>query len=228
MSMADITAAATAMTALQQAYSGKIAAIDAQVAAKKAEVDAFVLTAREKLAVADQALFDPATLYSKNSLNLGVDPSNPTQTVWTEMVSPSTPYIYMDYAENFASLQFARAIASLPGYSENPNFSNDYSVTIIDFVFFETGKTSQSLNDRLAQTLDVPASTWDTGATPRGKIAPIITLPNKQWSLCNPYIRFRNIVPNLAGKPAGTAPQAIAGFGGNTVFALQTASAHRK
>jgi hypothetical protein len=228
MSMAEITAAAQAMRAIQQEYSGKITAINATVNAKKAEVDLFLLNAREKIAVADQAIYNPATIFSKTSLNLAADPNAPSQSIWLEMVSSTTPYIYMDYAANFGSVEFARAFANLPGFAENPNFINDRSASLIDVVFFEIGRPSQELNDRLTATGILPAFTWDTSASPRGKIVPIVPQAGRQWALCNPYIRFRNIVPQLAAQPAGTLPQPIGAFGGNTTFALQTASAHKK
>lgn len=47
MSMADLTAATAAMTALKDKYHGKAAEIDAKVAVKSAEVDAFLANAAD-------------------------------------------------------------------------------------------------------------------------------------------------------------------------------------
>ena len=228
MSMAIITQAATAITALEAEVRGKMAAINAQVDAKKAEVDTFLLNAREKIAVSDKVLFNPATTYSKTSLNLAVDPADNTRTVWSERIAADVPYLYLDYTQNFGSVELARAFASLPGFAENPSFTNDYSASVLDIVFFEIGKTSAELNARIAATGVVPAFSWDTSACPRGFIVPNVSQAGRQWALSNIYIRFRNIVPNLAGKPAGTLPQPIAGFGGNTVFALYQAALNKK
>jgi hypothetical protein len=230
MSMAQITQAAESLRAAEAAYNGKIAAINAAVATKSAEVDAFLLTAREKLTAPIGINFNPQTIHSKTSRALAVDPANNTRTVWAavnQMDSQSYAYSISELT-HFAMLSLPRSYASFPGFFENPQYGVDKSVSEMDFVVASIGSTSEQINAALNLGQIVPgvAATWSF-ASVTIKVPIVKSIQAETGFLL--FQRFRNrFLRELPGADPATPPQPIATFGGNSSFAISNLNIFRK
>jgi hypothetical protein len=227
MSMAQITAAAEAMAALSQEYHGKIDQINAVVAAKSAEVDQFVLTARNKLAAHRVLNFDPTIMYSKTGMNIAVDPTDPSRTQWVKLNPMNSDYFNLDAVNDFAALRLSRAFSFAPGEAEVPLYATDYCSTSSEFILSKQDATSAQINAQLGVSVIVPAKLGQASLASVSSFVPILAVASTDpfYSL---WVRFSNSIRPPANKPPGTLAQAIGAFGGNAMFRLIAVNAYQK
>ena len=224
MSMDRITQAAQAMEDLTSDF----AAMDITLEAKKAEIDQFLLNARQKIGTPDQLIFDGATIFSKTSLNLATDNASPSRTVWHELPPIIDQKIYgVSAVNNFAALSLSRDFQSPPGYYEANKFQVDWSLTDIEFVVAPAGGANQISAFIAAQAI-TPAIAGFGGFRASALIVPILDIAPLATGRAL-FMRFKNKALTAQPEvPDDFVPQAIAQFGGNTSFAINTLSIYQK
>lgn len=230
MSMALITQAAESLRAADEAYHGKIDAINATVAAKSAEVDAFLLTAREKLGAPIRIGYDAMVIHSKVSLVVGVDPLNNSRSTWAALQGINGGSYPFSVAENthFAILTLPRSYAPYPGHFENPKYSNDTSVTEMDFVVASLGSTTAQINQAFAASQLTPAvaATWSFASTSI-KVPIIRSIDVENYFQL--FVRFRNrALGPIDNVVSNNPPLPILNFGGNSNFSIDSLKIFRK
>ena len=222
MSMQQISDAAAAMVALKASYDGKIEAIDASIAAKEAQVDQFLASARNNLSAPNRLQFDESVLLSKTSLALPTDAADNRRTNWFELVPPLNNFFVVPEDSFYGVVNLSRAQAVAPGeYEANP-FTLDKSLSRIEFVIAPVGSQSNDINTLIAQSGKIPFITGAHGLYAFSGIVPVLPYPQSSI-LGRLFVRIRNVaVPYSPLVLAGTNPQPVANFGGNPVFAIQS------
>lgn len=207
MSLENINAAAAAQTALTEAVNGKITQIDARVAAKEAQVDAFIKDGVDAFRRGAKIIFDPSILHTKQSLPLIADPNDNSKSQWIAMqfahaLNPT--YIYTSEAQR-AYLSVARNL-SIGGTG------NDYSRSVAEYCMANHTATNTQINQKIDQDgLDV--SFPFAGAT----ISITKQIPILQFAGLHPYTTLFMRIVNIA--TAGP-PQPILTNGGTIHCAI--------
>lgn len=215
MSMADLTAAVTAMNALRDRYNTLPAEVDAKTAALDAKFNAL----RGKLMSPTVLRYNEATIHSKTSLNLGADPADPTRSVWGEIIPPSQSFFQLNQTTAWLAALTLASCTSIPaGYAENPKYANDKSRTFMQFVVAPVGASNAQINQLLIDQAKTPLLSGVWGNYAVGAALPVLAAPAiSTWARL--FVRFINYAAVDASIPAGTPAQNIS-FGGNASFAV--------
>lgn len=231
MSLDNINAAAAAQTALTTAINGKITQIDARVAAKETEVDTFLENAISSIARPFKLIYDPKIIHSKSSLNIAIDPTDNSKTLWRSMREfTSLGSNAVNVNNNFRSFIAVQRILNIPpGFSENPPYSSDTSrsmfelvVTNIDATNIEisNGVNANGLNVRPVQGGSLNVDNFEV---------PILIVPGRS-AIHSLFVRIINTVEqgaiNAGRIAANGAEQPVATHGGNPQLAIDELRFH--
>lgn len=206
-------------------FQGSRADIEAKVAAKEAQVDAFLTNAATAIGAPRKLKFDHTVLHSKSSLAIPDDPLDNSRTKWASLAGftvPSSAFFYTDARRAF--VRNARALIYAPATGD-PAFSTDYCRTLIHMCVANTAATHEQIEQYFADNPALPspiiaaayANNVDANEVPIARVA------------AHPYsglwVRFVNVIASeaiTAGRAtAQTAPQPIATHGGNSIFAVE-------
>lgn len=214
MSITDINNAAQSLTEAAEAYHGKIADIDARVAVKEAAVDAFIAGAMSQIILPRRGTFNRLTSHNKTSIEPDEDPADLSRSTWTIVpLEPSSMRISGDESKR-AVLSLSRAYSSPPGFYENPQYSNDVSRTMLNFVLASAEYTSEGINERIA-ALGLNLKNWSNSSSITETFdVPIIR--GNMSGFMKLWVRFNNI----SAIGAAASDQSVLTFGGNTTFQL--------
>lgn len=192
--------------------------LDGEVAAKLAEVDAFLAATEDRLLLPRLLTFDPTVVHSKTSMAPTADAADDSQSEW-QLVAPLVGTAQISASEAMRAVVFLqRAYSQAPGY---PAYDPDYSRTLVQFVLATAGLTNAQIDARLAERAVAPALlTSATGQTVTSEI-PIVR-PDGASGTTNLYVRFKNITADGSANP----PQEITTYGGNTVFQIDRVHVH--
>ena len=201
-------------------FQGNRAAMDAKIAAKEAQVDAFIAGAENAFTLPDRAVFDPSVIHSKTSLSPTVDPENNSQTNWQIVnMIPSVSRISGNELKK-AVLHINNTLTNPPGLYEDPQFSNDKSRTLLNFVLASSEMSSDEINARISERGLVIENVGGSLQVVAAKEIPIIR-PDGNGAFMKLWVRFRNVVFSGDGEP-----QEITTFGGNILFQLDSLSVY--
>lgn len=202
-------------TNLKSYFEGQRDDWDSRVAAKEAQVDAFVAGAKNALTMPRRGVFDPSVVHSKTSLSPVADPAAGSQSEWQVVPMLPTGVRVSGDETKKAVLQLNHAFSSPPGFYENPQYSADTSRSMLNFVLASAELTSAEINARLAELGTNLANISSSSSITDVREIPIIRPAGKSGFL-KLWVRFRNI--DASG--TGAAPQDITTRGGNTTFQL--------
>jgi len=229
MSISDINNAAQRLTEAGEAYHGKIADINARVAAKEAEVDTFIATAQSKLAKPLVLKYDDKIVHYKSDPEVVIDADDEARTEWMAVPTPEVTYLYsLNPNVQFAIMNVSRIFGAPGGYYENPQYDTDHSVTRMQFILAPTEVTSDQINNYIeVEGLEIPSiRQWSYGAYSID--LPILMVPDAGTGF-KLYMRFINAVYDAAPEvPDNAEPQNILSFGGDSSFVVQTVKVFRK
>lgn len=235
MSIENLSQATQALTDAAEAYNGQIDAIDERLGEKEAAVDAKLDILFNAISIPQRVQFDPTVIHTKSSLNLAVDPADNKRTIWAPMnifSLPANGLLNLNTAINnlAGALYLSRCNGTVPGNSEAPRFSQDYSFTVAEFVVTNSARNNQQINDALAQQNVQPALPALL-IFPHALDAGAVRVPIVGTSFAHLFVRFRNVIAHNAITQnivaADEQPQPIATHGGNGAFALQELAVHR-
>lgn len=220
-------------------FQGSRADIDARVAVKEAQVDAFLSGATGAIGAYGLISFDPSISRSKAAMigdnTLTVDAAAPYQTEWystvTESLLPYT-YLYSTGGDERAFVQMSRNNqGSNGGVNDDPPYSSDYCITRMECILASAYATNAQINQWFVDNPDhvSPRLLAHNGNTAFSKEIPIVRVPGEHPYLCV-FIRFRNEVSSAAiaaNQATEVSPiQNIDTNGSNFVFAMNQVVRH--
>lgn len=232
MAMENLIKATNALNRAGDAYHGKIDAIrdtldakSAEVDAKKDEIDAKVDALFDILNAPFRMPFDPNVILTKNGMNLAVDPTDNSRTVWQSLAAYSLPANSVHQVPNAPHICVLHMSFSSPqpvGRFNNPIYSQDHSQAVPEFVVAPYVRTSEQINQAIADNDIVPGYDGDFLRTG------VCRVPATEFSWSRLYVRFRNIIDPRAAPhiSANATPQPIATHGGDPRFALHELAMH--
>lgn len=195
---------------------------DARVAAKEAEVDAFLAAGKTPFLSPNVLVFNRATLHSKATFTAVADPAEASQSVWYQVPSLESAS-YVDGDENdYAALSLVKAYSSAPGYYDNPQYGNDWSRTTLNFVMAPYTTTSDDINTRLGELGVALENIGVWGPNAVAKKIPILRPLSHPIFAHRLWVRFRNV-----SMVVGNDPQEITTYGDPTSFAVDRVQIHR-
>lgn len=227
MSMSNINAAAAAVNALVTRVSGFVGLADAKIAAKEAQVDAFLDGATTNLTVGHEMVFDPKVFYAKDTVDWGVDPNDNTQTNWKEIQPDIGSYLYVMSPSYRAVVSLSQSFVLYPGYYEETRYALDKSASKIELIVAGTHATSEQINDALNVQDVSPLGVAFWGLRFSSHEVPILLIPGGDTG-GRLYARFKNIRAPVPEVPVNQPPQEISGFGGNSILGVNSLTIYQK
>ena len=154
---------------------------------------------------------------SKNSAAITADPANASHSNWFPVPNTRSHHLY-PIEGRLIIVRLLGAYSYEPGHYESPQYSNDKSKTIVQFIYANDAITTLEINARLAalgigDDLPYAGAWWD--GTQSIRTTAVINKAHHPYSRL--YARFLNVTVYGDG-----APQNIVAFGGNASFAVNS------
>lgn len=211
--MQNLNDAADALNQVAARAGGFWDDADARVAAKEAEVDAFLAQAEDGLTRPVNMAYDVSLARTKTSLGAVANAADNTRSDWIEVAVPISPNYLWTPEGRKAVLYLQKSYAVSPGKFENPQYSADWSYSRFQFVLASFHLDSDGVDARLAELALTPGAIGGENSNASAAEIPIVVGAGNSSS-CTLRVRFINET-----HPAATgAPQEITAFGGNSVF----------
>ncbi|MFV0645331.1 MAG: hypothetical protein ACK5NN_12670, partial [Sphingomonadaceae bacterium] len=130
MSLTDINNAAIALNEAASAYNNQIA----QIEAKKAELEDFVMNMFDRIAVGySRVEYDNSVIHSKSGMAIPTDPLHSDRTQWAKISAISSRRVVgRENSTGVLALDTQYAFVAPPGYYEVPQYNNDASRCCIE------------------------------------------------------------------------------------------------